>query len=63
MAARRGWPICSTAFTTHRGIERIKFITNFPRDMTDDLLDAVRDLPKVLPYLHVPAQCGLRTKC
>ena len=40
------------------GIERIKFITNFPKDMTDDLLDAVRDLPKVCPYLHVPAQSG-----
>ncbi len=26
--------------------------------MTDDLLDAVRDLPKVCPYLHVPAQSG-----
>src|SRR6516162_8106866 len=38
------------------GIERIKFITNFPRDMSDDLLDAVRELPKVGPYLHVPAQ-------
>jgi tRNA-2-methylthio-N6-dimethylallyladenosine synthase len=40
------------------GIERIKFITNFPRDMTDDLLDAVRTLPRVCPYLHVPAQSG-----
>jgi tRNA-2-methylthio-N6-dimethylallyladenosine synthase len=40
------------------GIERIKFITNFPRDMTDDLLDAVLSLPKVCPYLHVPAQSG-----
>jgi tRNA-2-methylthio-N6-dimethylallyladenosine synthase len=40
------------------GIERIKFITNFPRDMDDDLLDAVRTLPKVCPYLHVPAQSG-----
>src|SRR5688572_2625102 len=40
------------------GIERIKFITNFPKDMTDDLLDAVRTLPKVCPYLHVPAQSG-----
>jgi tRNA-2-methylthio-N6-dimethylallyladenosine synthase len=40
------------------GIERIKFVTNFPRDMTDDLLDAVRELPKVSPYLHVPAQSG-----
>jgi tRNA-2-methylthio-N6-dimethylallyladenosine synthase len=40
------------------GIERIKFITNFPKDMTDDLLQAVRDLPRVCPYLHVPAQSG-----
>ncbi|VTS07468.1 tRNA (N6-isopentenyl adenosine(37)-C2)-methylthiotransferase MiaB [Tuwongella immobilis] len=40
------------------GIERIKFVTNFPRDMGDDLLDAVRDLPKVSKYLHVPVQSG-----
>src|SRR4051812_26063286 len=40
------------------GIARIKFITNFPNDMTDDLLQAVRDLPKVARYLHVPAQSG-----
>jgi tRNA-2-methylthio-N6-dimethylallyladenosine synthase len=40
------------------GIERVKFITNFPKDMTDDLLDAVRELPKVCPYLHVPVQSG-----
>jgi len=40
------------------GIERIKFITNFPRDMDDDLLDAVRTLPKVCHYLHVPVQSG-----
>jgi tRNA-2-methylthio-N6-dimethylallyladenosine synthase len=40
------------------GIERIKFITSFPNDMTDDLLQAVRDLPKVSRYIHVPAQSG-----
>jgi tRNA-2-methylthio-N6-dimethylallyladenosine synthase len=40
------------------GIGRIKFITNFPKDMTDDLLQAVRDLPKVSHYLHVPVQSG-----
>ena len=40
------------------GISRIKFITNYPNDMTDDLLEAVRDLPKVSRYLHVPAQSG-----
>ena len=40
------------------GISRIKFITNYPNDMTDDLLYAIRDLPKVSRYLHVPAQSG-----
>lgn len=40
------------------GIDRIKFVTNFPKDMTDDLLQAVRDLPKCSHYLHVPCQSG-----
>jgi tRNA-2-methylthio-N6-dimethylallyladenosine synthase len=40
------------------GIERLKFVTNFPRDMSNELLDAVRELPKVCRYLHVPAQSG-----
>jgi tRNA-2-methylthio-N6-dimethylallyladenosine synthase len=40
------------------GLERIKFVTNYPKDMSDDLLDAVRELPKVVKYLHVPAQSG-----
>jgi len=40
------------------GIDRIKFVTNYPRDMGDDLLDVVRDMPKVAKYLHVPAQSG-----
>jgi tRNA-2-methylthio-N6-dimethylallyladenosine synthase len=41
-----------------QGIQRIKFVTNFPKDMTVELLKAVRDLPKVSPYLHVPLQSG-----
>jgi tRNA-2-methylthio-N6-dimethylallyladenosine synthase len=40
------------------GLERIKFVTNYPKDMTRELLETVRDLPKVCPYLHVPAQSG-----
>ncbi|MHB8900265.1 MAG: tRNA (N6-isopentenyl adenosine(37)-C2)-methylthiotransferase MiaB [Thermoguttaceae bacterium] len=40
------------------GIRRIKFVTNYPREMDDTLLQAVRDLGKVSPYLHVPAQSG-----
>ena len=40
------------------GIERIRFVTNYPRDMGRDLLEAVRDLPKLMHYLHVPLQSG-----
>ena len=31
--------------------------------MSDDLLQAVRDVPKVSPYLHVPAQSGANRAC
>lgn len=40
------------------GIQRIKFITNYPKDMTTDLLQAIRDMKKVSHYLHVPLQHG-----
>ncbi len=40
------------------GLRRIRFVTNHPKSMSDDLLAAVRDLDKVCPYLHVPAQSG-----
>ncbi|QDV13823.1 tRNA-2-methylthio-N(6)-dimethylallyladenosine synthase [Rosistilla oblonga] len=40
------------------GIERLKFVTNYPKDMTEDLLRTVHELPKCSPYLHVPAQSG-----
>lgn len=43
------------------GIRRLKFVTNYPRHMTRELLEAVRDLPKVSPFLHVPAQSGSNT--
>ncbi|MFZ5829293.1 MAG: tRNA (N6-isopentenyl adenosine(37)-C2)-methylthiotransferase MiaB [Planctomycetota bacterium] len=40
------------------GLRRIRFLTSQPRYMTRELLEAVRDLGKVSPYLHVPAQSG-----
>jgi tRNA-2-methylthio-N6-dimethylallyladenosine synthase len=40
------------------GLRRLRFVTNHPRHVTAELLQAVRDLPKVSPYLHVPAQSG-----
>jgi tRNA-2-methylthio-N6-dimethylallyladenosine synthase len=41
------------------GIERIRFTTSHPAQMTDRLMDAMRDArPKVCPYLHLPVQSG-----
>src|SRR5262245_18206186 len=56
----RTWQLSDLLAEIHEieGIDRIKFITNFPNDMTDDLLQSVRDLPRVSRYLHVPAQSG-----
>ena len=41
-----------------RGLERIRYTTSHPLDMRDDLIAAHRDLPKVMPYLHLPVQSG-----
>jgi tRNA-2-methylthio-N6-dimethylallyladenosine synthase len=40
------------------GIERLKFVTNYPKDMTLDLLETIRDYPKISKYIHVPLQSG-----
>ena len=40
------------------GIERIRFVTSHPRDMTKEILEAVGELPKVCEYLHMPVQSG-----
>jgi tRNA-2-methylthio-N6-dimethylallyladenosine synthase len=40
------------------GIERLRYTTSHPRDMSDDLIAAHRDLPKLMPYLHLPVQSG-----
>ncbi len=39
-------------------LERLRYTTSHPRDMGDDLLEAHRDLPKLMPYLHLPFQAG-----
>ena len=40
------------------GIEHIDFVTNYPKSIDDNLLQAVRDLSQVSKHLHVPAQSG-----
>jgi tRNA-2-methylthio-N6-dimethylallyladenosine synthase len=40
------------------GIDRLRYTTSHPRDMSDDLIAAHRDLPKLMPQLHLPVQSG-----
>ncbi|MFP4058132.1 MAG: tRNA (N6-isopentenyl adenosine(37)-C2)-methylthiotransferase MiaB [Candidatus Brocadiia bacterium] len=40
------------------GLERLRFVTSHPKDATDELFQAMADLPPVCPYLHMPAQAG-----
>jgi tRNA-2-methylthio-N6-dimethylallyladenosine synthase len=40
------------------GIERLRYTTSHSRDMSDDLIMAHRDLPKLMPQLHLPVQSG-----
>jgi len=41
-----------------KGIERLRYTTSHPHDMDDDLIAAHRDLPKLMPQLHLPVQSG-----
>jgi tRNA-2-methylthio-N6-dimethylallyladenosine synthase len=40
------------------GLDRIRYATSHPRDMTDDLIALHRDLPQLMPFLHLPVQAG-----
>jgi tRNA-2-methylthio-N6-dimethylallyladenosine synthase len=37
---------------------RLRYATSHPRDMDDDLIAAHRDLPLLMPFLHLPVQSG-----
>jgi tRNA-2-methylthio-N6-dimethylallyladenosine synthase len=39
-------------------IRRLRFVTSYPRDFGDDVLEVMRDHPRICRYLHVPAQSG-----
>ncbi|MEM7628256.1 MAG: MiaB/RimO family radical SAM methylthiotransferase [Planctomycetota bacterium] len=42
-------------------IQRLRFVTSYPRDFGLDALEAMRDHPRICRYLHVPAQSGSDT--
>ncbi len=40
------------------GIDRLRYTTSHPRDIDDELIEAHRDLPPLMPFLHLPVQSG-----
>ncbi|WP_431302877.1 tRNA (N6-isopentenyl adenosine(37)-C2)-methylthiotransferase MiaB [Sediminicoccus sp. BL-A-41-H5] len=40
------------------GLDRLRYTTSHPRDMDDALIAAHRDIPAVMPFLHLPVQSG-----
>lgn len=40
------------------GIERIRFMTSHPKDLSDELIEVMRDSKKICPHLHLPLQSG-----
>jgi len=56
-------PSCDLGGLLHKvsaveGIRRIRFITSHPSFVRPSLIEAMRDLPKVCKYLHIPVQSG-----
>ena len=40
------------------GIERVRFMTSHPKDLSDELIRVMAEEPKVCPHLHLPLQSG-----
>ncbi len=40
------------------GLRRVRYTTSHPRDMDEALIAAHRDVPQLMPYLHLPVQSG-----
>jgi len=56
----RSWPLARLLEHLARlsGIERLRYTTSHPCDMDDALIAAHRDLPQLMPQLHLPVQSG-----
>ena len=40
------------------GLERIRFMSNHPKDLTEEVIEAVKECPKVCEQIHLPIQSG-----
>jgi tRNA-2-methylthio-N6-dimethylallyladenosine synthase len=55
------WSFADLLFNVHEQVKdlpRLRFLTSYPRDFTDEALDVMRDCERICKYLHIPAQSG-----
>ena len=43
---------------TETGIQRIRYMTSHPKDLSERLVDVMAEQPKVMPHIHLPLQSG-----
>lgn len=43
------------------GLKRLRYTTSYPTDISDEIIAAHRDIPKLMPYIHLPIQSGSNT--
>jgi len=57
---RREWPLGKLLYRVAEipGVARLRYTTSHPCDMEDSLIAAHRDLPSLMPYVHLPVQSG-----
>jgi tRNA-2-methylthio-N6-dimethylallyladenosine synthase len=56
----RAWPLGKLLHRLARipGVARLRYSTSHPRDVDDSLIEAHRDLPALMPFVHLPVQSG-----
>ena len=56
----RDWTLARLilALAEIEGVERLRYTTSHPRDMSDDLIEAHGAAPALMPFLHLPVQAG-----
>ena len=56
--AAPGFPALLRALDELEGLARVRFMTSHPKDLSDELVRAVAELPSVCEHVHLPAQSG-----
>lgn len=57
----KSWSFADLLFNVHEqvpGLKRLRFLTSYPRDFTDEALDVMKTSDRISKYLHIPAQSG-----